>query len=241
MLSPPPLSSKIQVEVCQKTFKFLFQILMMFFSKIKEYVTEYSGYNRQVVYYVLFPKFYLPQKDKTSQQDKFFTVQTLVTCSNQCLHLFHTCQLVKLHHQLICGSACPVSIRSSNSLRLFSFYWRVFIFALTCLLLSVNGFRSFFIYIYIQASPSSSDEGVYYRWSPCPVVVTAPQVMDAHYMQWHPLDTKYRKFKDLLQFVYCNCKVPYNSRFFPPLIGGSFVYGKGLRWRHSQNKGPTRR
>jgi hypothetical protein len=46
MLSPPPLSSKIQVEVCQKTFKFLFQILMMFFSKIKEYVTEYSGYNR---------------------------------------------------------------------------------------------------------------------------------------------------------------------------------------------------
>ncbi len=92
---------------------------MMFFSKIKEYVTEYSGYNRQVVYYVLFPYFYLPQKDKTSQQDKSFTVQTLVTCSNQCLHLFHTCQLVKLHHQLICGSACPVSIRSSNSLRLF--------------------------------------------------------------------------------------------------------------------------
>jgi hypothetical protein len=97
------------------------------------------------------------------------------------------------------------------------------------------------LYIYIQASPSSSDEGVYYRWRPCPVVVTAPQVMDAHYMQWPPPNTKYRKFKDLLQFVYCNWRVPCTSRFFPPLIGGPFVYGKGLRWRHSQNKGPTRR
>jgi hypothetical protein len=30
---PSPLSSKIQVEVRQKTFQFLFQILMMFFQK----------------------------------------------------------------------------------------------------------------------------------------------------------------------------------------------------------------
>ncbi len=86
---PPPFSSKIQVEVCQKTFKIYFQIFMIFFSKIREYVKKYSGY-RQVVYCLLYSSFYLPQKDKTSQQDKSFTVQASVTCSNQCLHLFHT-------------------------------------------------------------------------------------------------------------------------------------------------------
>ncbi len=70
---------------------------MMYFSKIKEYVTEYSGY-RQVVYYLLFPSFYVPHENKTSNQAKSFTVQTSVTSSNQCVHLPHTCQLVKLHH-----------------------------------------------------------------------------------------------------------------------------------------------
>jgi len=50
---------------------------MMFFSKIREYVTQYLGYNRQVVYYLRFSSFYQPQKDKISQQDKSFTVQTI--------------------------------------------------------------------------------------------------------------------------------------------------------------------
>jgi hypothetical protein len=71
-------------KICQN-----FQIFMIFFPKIREYVKKYSGY-RQVVYCLLYSSFYLPQKDKTSQQDKSFTVQAWVPCSNQCLHLFHT-------------------------------------------------------------------------------------------------------------------------------------------------------
>jgi hypothetical protein len=119
---------------------------MMVFSNIREYVTKYSGY-RQVVYYLLFSSFYLPQKDKTSQQEKSFTVQTSVTSSNQCLRLFHTHQLVKIHHYLIYGRACPVSIKSSTSLPLFWFFSPVFQFSLTCLVLIVDGFSSLFIYI----------------------------------------------------------------------------------------------
>jgi hypothetical protein len=140
---PPPSSSTIEVEVRQKNF----QILMMSFSKIREYVTEYSSY-RQVVYYLLFPSFYLPQKDKTRQQDKSFTVQTWVTSSNQCLHLFHTYQLLKLHHWLIYGRACPVTIKSSTSLRLFWFFSPVLIFALTC---TYCGWISILVYVYIHS------------------------------------------------------------------------------------------
>jgi hypothetical protein len=57
------------------------------------------------------------------------TVQTSVTSSNQCLHLFHTYQLVKLLHYLIYGRACPVSIKSSTALRLFWVFSPMFIFA----------------------------------------------------------------------------------------------------------------
>ncbi len=45
----------------------------------------------------------------------------------------------------------------------------------------------------------------------------------------------------LSQFVQCNWRVPYTSIVFPPLIGMPSVQGKGLGWRYSQNKEPTRR
>ncbi len=159
---------------------------MMFFPKIKEYVTEYSGYNRQVVYYVLFSNFYLPQKDKTSQQDKSFTVQTLVTCSNQCLHLFHTASEAPSLAHLWQSMPCQHQV--------FYFIRTVFIVLvfLSCVYICFDmpcthcEWISILVYIYLKGSPSSSGEGVCYRWSPCPVVVMAPPARNTHYMQSPP-------------------------------------------------------
>jgi hypothetical protein len=88
------------------------------------------------------------------------------------LHLFHTYQLVHFHHYLICGRGCPFSIKSSSSLLLFLLFWfssRVFIFALTCLVLIVDGFPSLFIYIYryrvfLVLGPLHADESSRWGW-----------------------------------------------------------------------------